>query len=69
MDEDIRKILEAAGWQPDDAFAELTHYNNIAHCGAPALCAADYPDAIIVGKVVSIEQTVTEQQNNKITIS
>lgn len=36
MDEDIRKILEAAGWQPDDAFAELTHFNNMAHCGAPA---------------------------------
>lgn len=35
MDEEIKKILEAAGWQPDDTFAELTHYNNIAHCGSP----------------------------------
>ena len=35
MDEEIKRILEAAGWQPDDTFAELTHYNNIAHCGAP----------------------------------
>lgn len=52
MDQEIKTLLEQAGWNPQDDFVSIKHFLNFAHCGDPTdVGDADY-EMMMVAKTL-----------------